>query len=73
MRTTLTTTELLALLQQMAVDMAAHKDYLCALDGAMGDGDQGVTMAIGFGGPPASSTPTSWPAPWPRPWPPSPR
>ena len=29
--------------------MAAHKDYLCALDGAMGDGDQGVTMAIGFG------------------------
>ena len=49
MRTTITSTELLALLQQMATDMAAHKDYLCALDGAMGDGDQGVTMAIGFG------------------------
>ena len=49
MRKTITNTELLALLQQMAVDMAAHKDYLCELDGAMGDGDQGVTMAIGFG------------------------
>ena len=49
MRTTITSTELLALLQQMATDMAAQKDYLCELDGAMGDGDQGVTMAIGFG------------------------
>ena len=49
MRTTITTTDLLALLHKMAVDMAAHKDYLCELDGAMGDGDQGVTMAIGFG------------------------
>jgi len=33
----------------MATDMEAQKDYLCELDGAMGDGDQGVTMAIGFG------------------------
>jgi len=49
MRTTITTTDLLALLHKMAIDMAAHKDYLCELDGAMGDGDQGVTMAIGFG------------------------
>jgi dihydroxyacetone kinase-like protein len=49
MRTTLTSTELLALLQQMATDLIAQKDYLCELDGAMGDGDQGVTMAIGFG------------------------
>jgi len=49
MRTTITNTELLALLQQMATDLIAQKDYLCALDGAMGDGDQGVTMAIGFG------------------------
>ena len=49
MRTTLTSTELLALLQQMATDLIAQKDYLCQLDGAMGDGDQGVTMAIGFG------------------------
>jgi dihydroxyacetone kinase phosphoprotein-dependent L subunit len=49
MRTTITNTELLALLQQMATDLIAQKDYLCELDGAMGDGDQGVTMAIGFG------------------------
>ena len=49
MRTTITNTELLALLQQMATDLSAQKDYLCELDGAMGDGDQGVTMAIGFG------------------------
>ena len=49
MRTTITNTELLALLRQMATDMEAQKDYLCELDGAMGDGDQGVTMAIGFG------------------------
>jgi len=33
----------------MATDLIAQKDYLCQLDGAMGDGDQGVTMAIGFG------------------------
>jgi dihydroxyacetone kinase-like protein len=49
MRTTITRAELLALLQQMAIDMAAHKDYLCELDGAMGDGDQGITMTLGFG------------------------
>jgi dihydroxyacetone kinase-like protein len=49
MRTTITSTDLLALLQQMATDLSAQKDYLCELDGAMGDGDQGVTMAIGFG------------------------
>jgi dihydroxyacetone kinase-like protein len=49
MRTTITSADLLALLQQMAIDMAAHKDYLCELDGAMGDGDQGITMTLGFG------------------------
>ena len=49
MRATITSADLLALLAQMATDLAAQKDYLCALDGAMGDGDQGVTMAIGFG------------------------
>ncbi|HEX7549874.1 MAG TPA: hypothetical protein VF579_04815, partial [Candidatus Methylomirabilis sp.] len=41
MRTTITRAELLAILQQMATDMAGQKDYLCELDGAMGDGDQG--------------------------------
>ena len=49
MRTTITSADLLALLQQMAVDMAAHKDALCVLDAAMGDGDQGITMTLGFG------------------------
>lgn len=49
MRTTITSAEVLAILQKMATDMAGQKDYLCELDGAMGDGDQGVTMAIGFG------------------------
>jgi dihydroxyacetone kinase-like protein len=48
MRTTITSADLLALLKQMATDMEAQKDYLCELDGAVGDGDQGVTMAIGF-------------------------
>ena len=49
MRTTITSADVLAILQKMATDMAGQKDYLCELDGAMGDGDQGVTMAIGFG------------------------
>jgi len=49
MRTTITSADLLAILAKMATDMEAQKDYLCELDGAMGDGDQGVTMAIGFG------------------------
>jgi dihydroxyacetone kinase-like protein len=49
MRTTITSADILAILEKMATDMEAQKDYLCELDGAMGDGDQGVTMAIGFG------------------------
>ena len=49
MRTTITSADVLAVLAKMATDMEAQKDYLCELDGAMGDGDQGVTMAIGFG------------------------
>ena len=49
MRTTISSADVLAILEKMATDMEAQKDYLCELDGAMGDGDQGVTMAIGFG------------------------
>ena len=49
MRTTITSADVLAILEKMATDMEGQKDYLCELDGAMGDGDQGVTMAIGFG------------------------
>ncbi len=48
MRTTITSADILAILEKMAADMETQKDYLCALDGAVGDGDQGVTMAIGF-------------------------
>jgi dihydroxyacetone kinase-like protein len=48
MRTTITSADLVAVLEKMATDMEAQKDYLCELDGAVGDGDQGVTMAIGF-------------------------
>src|SRR5512136_26159 len=48
MRTMISSADLLAILEQMATDMEAQKDYLCELDGAVGDGDQGVTMAIGF-------------------------
>jgi dihydroxyacetone kinase-like protein len=49
MRTTISSSDIIAILEKMAGDMEAQKDYLCELDGAMGDGDQGVTMAIGFG------------------------
>ncbi len=49
MRTTISSADLVDILEKMATDMEAQKDYLCELDGAMGDGDQGVTMAIGFG------------------------
>lgn len=32
----------------VADEMTRQKDYLCALDGAIGDGDHGVTMDIGW-------------------------
>ncbi len=48
MRTTITSDDLIAILERMADDLEAAKDFLCQLDGAVGDGDQGVTMAIGF-------------------------
>lgn len=48
MRQAITNAEVIAILDKMATDMEAQKDYLCQLDGAVGDGDQGVTMAIGF-------------------------
>ena len=48
MRTTLTGAEVRTLLQQVAAAMATHKDYLCQLDAAVGDGDQGVTMTLGW-------------------------
>lgn len=48
MRMTITSADLLAAVRKMADDLEAQKDYLCELDAAVGDGDQGVTMAIGF-------------------------
>jgi phosphoenolpyruvate---glycerone phosphotransferase subunit DhaL len=48
MRAKITHADVIATLQKMATDMEGQKDYLCQLDGAMGDGDQGITMAIGF-------------------------
>jgi phosphoenolpyruvate---glycerone phosphotransferase subunit DhaL len=48
MRTTITSADVLAVLKKMADDLEAAKDFLCQLDAAVGDGDQGVTMAIGF-------------------------
>ncbi len=48
MRSAITSADTLALLEHVATDMEGRKDELCALDAAVGDGDQGVTMAIGF-------------------------
>ncbi len=41
MRATITTADVLAVLKKMAPAMVGHKDDLCQLDAAMGDGDQG--------------------------------
>lgn len=48
MRAAITAEEILAILERIAGEMEGQKDFLCQLDGAVGDGDQGVTMAIGF-------------------------
>ena len=48
MRTTITSEDWLAIFQKMADDLEAAKDQLNDLDAAVGDGDQGVTMTIGF-------------------------
>jgi phosphoenolpyruvate---glycerone phosphotransferase subunit DhaL len=49
MRNAITNDDVIAILEKTATVMEAQKDYLCELDGAIGDGDQGVTMTIGFG------------------------
>lgn len=43
-----TSKDLLAILERVARDMEAAKDYLTELDSAVGDGDLGVTMTLGF-------------------------
>jgi dihydroxyacetone kinase-like protein len=48
MQTTISADDVLAILAKMADDLEAAKDRLNELDAAVGDGDQGVTMTIGF-------------------------
>lgn len=40
---------MIAALGAVAAAMDENRDALCALDGAIGDGDHGVAMALGFG------------------------
>ena len=46
--TGLTGADFAALFRAVAAAMEAEKDHLSALDGAIGDGDHGVTMSTGF-------------------------
>lgn len=48
MKQTLTTADCIAVLEQMARDIEAAQDRLTALDSALGDGDHGVSMTLGF-------------------------
>lgn len=48
MSTSITAEDFLAIFWKMADDLEAAKDQLNELDAAVGDGDQGVTMTIGF-------------------------
>src|SRR5438477_6721857 len=48
MRTTITSDDVLAIFEKMAADLEAAQGLLNELDAAVGDGDQGVTMTIGF-------------------------
>ncbi|MBB3462889.1 dihydroxyacetone kinase-like protein [Rhizobium sp. BK377] len=43
----ITTKDLQHLFALIAVDIAAHRDHLCELDGAIGDGDHGLAMDAG--------------------------
>ncbi|OWV72835.1 dihydroxyacetone kinase [Rhizobium sp. R339] len=43
----ITTKDLQHLFALIAADIAAHRDHLCELDGAIGDGDHGLAMDAG--------------------------
>jgi dihydroxyacetone kinase-like protein len=43
-----TADDVIAALRTVAEEIEKAKDHLCALDGASGDGDLGVTMVLGF-------------------------
>ena len=45
---TLTGDSVRLLLEQVAIDVESNKDFLCDLDGEVGDGDHGVSMTIGM-------------------------
>ena len=45
---TLTGDSVRLLLDQVAIDVESNKDFLCDLDGEVGDGDHGVSMTIGM-------------------------
>ena len=45
---TMSAQDWIRVLSQVALRVEAEKDRLNELDGAIGDGDHGVTMAIGF-------------------------
>lgn len=47
-KTTMSAQDWIRVLTQVALRVEAEKDRLNELDGAIGDGDHGVTMAIGF-------------------------
>ncbi len=49
MAETLTRDDVLAALRTMAADLTANAERLRELDAAIGDGDLGITMTIGFG------------------------
>ena len=48
MRSTLSSTDVIKIIDLMADTMEREKDYLSDLDGAIGDGDHGVNMAKCF-------------------------
>lgn len=49
MHETLSTTDLVRLLAEVADDMISHEEHLRTLDAALGDGDLGITTRAGFG------------------------
>ncbi len=48
MKETLNVQDIKNILQEISRIMDENKDYLCKLDGALGDGDIGLTMSKGF-------------------------
>lgn len=45
---TITPKQMIQIFSAISKKMKQERDYLCELDGAIGDGDHGVSMAVGF-------------------------